>query len=396
MPRIPSLLLLFVPIFISCERAIKIDEPSAQTLLSIVIEDYLLEGDRGFYYLNAADGALLAAGEFTNQSTVEVILEYQDSDISFTYLTSNTDINRVKAYSYLSVPIGTSFTLSRTARIAPNSANISFLNFPEDYKEIVLAKSQYYSPISPGTLADGQEFSWGYNAGNPLAVITLLDANNIPSFQSLDLSDQVAVDLLFNQPMTGLHTVEVFQPNADYGLTLSGLTDTNEAYRLYYSELIATGEELELYTPNLFNQFDVRLTQATNNVIYGQRTQGDLPATFEKFDPTITLSNSLFDGFAISTSGTPSFTHAQWKTADNSITWMVHGSDALNSNSGIGTLPETAEMQVDLPTSLTDLELQWVQAVALGILTYDEVIVDLVEDRIDEQPILLSKSLLVE
>jgi|GEM_PF-5747700 len=397
MPRIPSLLLLlFVLTFINCERAIEIDEPTIQTLLSIEVEDYLLEGDRGFYYLNAADGSLLAGDEFTNQSSIEIILPYQDTDLSFTFLTSNADINRVKAYSYLDVPIGTSFILSRTAKISSNSANISFMNFPADYKEIVLAKSQYYSPISPGTLADGQEFSWGYNAVNPFVVITTLDANNVPSLQSLDLSDQVTIDLQLSQPMTGLHTVEVFQPNADYGLTLSGLTATDETYRLYYSELTATGENLDLYTPALFDQFDVRLTQTTSNVVYGQRTQGNLPGSFEKFDPTITIGNNSFDAFDINTSDTPSFTHAQWKTADNSITWMVHGSNALSNNSGISTLPESTEIPVDLAASLNDLELQWVQAVAVGTLTYNEVIVDLVEDRIDEQPMILSKSLLVE
>jgi len=271
------------------------------------------------------------------------------------------------------------------------------MNFPADYKEIVLAKSQYYSPISPGTLVDGQEFSWGFNASNPLAVITLLNADNVPSFQSLDLSDQVVIDLELNQPMTALHSLGVFQADVEYGLTLSGLTANDEAYRLYYTELAASGESLNIYTPSIFDQFDVRLTQVTNNLVYGQRTQGSLPTTFEKFDPTITLNNASFDGFDIVVSDLPiTYTHAQWKTPDNGITWIVHGSNVLSSTSGVSILSESLVSQVDLPTSLDGLELQWVQAVAVGASTYNEVIVDLVEDRIDERPILVSKSLLVE
>ncbi len=397
MLRAAILSLVFsVLLLLSCERAIEIDEPTVQTLLSVEVEDFLLEGERGYYYINAADGSLLASDEFSNQSEIEVTLAYQGTDLSFTYLTTNSNISRAKAYSYLDIPVGASFILSRTARVSSNSANISFMNFPADYKEIVLAKSQYYSPISPGTLADGQEFSWGYNATNPLAVITLLDADNIPSFQSLDLSDQVNIDLELNQPMTALHSLEVFQANVDYGITLSGLTANEEAYRLYYTELSASGETLDIYTPDIFDQFDVRLTQVTNNLVYGQRTQGSLPDTFEKFDPTITVNNGSFEGFDIVVSEASTYTHAQWKTPDNGITWIVHGSDALSSNSGVSTLSETLLTQVDLPTSLDNLELQWVQAVDVGASTFNEVIVELVEDRIDERPILMSKSLLVE
>ena len=128
MQRVASLSLLFcVLILFSCERALEIDEP--KTLLSVEVEDFLLEGERGYYYVNAADGALLAGDEFSNQSEIEVTLPYQGTDLSFTYITSNSNISRAKAYSYLDLPVGASFTLSRTARSSSNSANILFYEF---------------------------------------------------------------------------------------------------------------------------------------------------------------------------------------------------------------------------------------------------------------------------
>ena len=359
-------------------------ETNNDALLKLFVEDGTTsDSNRMFYIVKGENGEHLASGELFNLDEIELVTgSYSGDNIAVSILRYRQLSSEVSIITYLDVPKNKSIILDDPFTPFPQSrTQLQLGNFPSNFEEIVIAQSGRYSPVD---FIFEENFSYSFFESTPEIVITSLLKNETPTYQTLvlDTNTQYNINLSEGKAMETSHSINVALSSPEgfeYTTTISGIATLNDTikennYRLYQDRnAIISNNQILVYTPSIFENFNLSLKATNQNNSYIQATYGAIPSSFGFINPEISIINSDLSNFDISTqSNQVSYILSKWHI-ENTIgfSWNIVSPSTVKGRYNLQELPESIVNEISLLQDLNTVQLSSVIATNTDDLNYD-------------------------
>ncbi len=386
MKKLITLVLLLM--FVSCTKEDNLINLVAndQTILKISVEEGVTSDEkRLFYVVKGENREHLGSGELFNFDEIELTnTSFSGNTIAVSILKYRQQSGEIDIITYVDVPLKKTILINDPLiSFSESRANLKLSNFPPDFEEIVIARSGYFSPLD---FLFEETFSYSFSESSPQIVVSSLFKNKKPKYQTLNLNDntETVIDLNQSVDMENKHDIN---PNFElttgyeYSLILSGLTnnmsDDVVSYRLYHDiNPMISNNEITLYTPSIFQNFNLLLKAKNQNITYIQNTRGLIPEVFNSIDPEIFVSEASISGLNISSvSNQLSYIKSEWSYENsNKISWEIIAPNSVSGNYNLQEIPDLILQEIPLPQNLNSFILESVTATNIDNLTYSQSI----------------------
>lgn len=383
-----NLLFLIVLLLVSCRiepTDVNLAEENIPFLTITVNNNTILNDNRLFYTVKGEGGIDLASGEvFNGDNIVLQDNSYQGETIAISIFKYVSSQDRVVANSYLNVPLNRLLVLSAENNAFPQtSADLAFNNLSNDSGEIRISTPGFFTLANADFIQDDQIFSFSFDEEAPFTFVTSTPMDTPPQYQilALDTESTHIIDLQNNINMENenIVTADVASLGTfEYSASVGGISpmNTSETYSLYVTDLEISSNELSVFTPEVFEEFDTTLQARNTNLIYGQNTVGIIPSTFGFIDPEITINEVSLSNVNITASGNnTSYINGSWRVENsNQFTWDVNFPSTNVIAYNINEIPEA--ILVELPTlnQINNLSLVQVSAINIDNLGFSDAL----------------------
>lgn len=337
--------LIFIPaILYSCNN----QEPQSVHLFSINVPQGYFPSGTTTLIISNDQGQVIASKELTQGMQNDIMGIPEGPDINVTIirpfeLSQNSNIEFQFVESFLSVPVGETWTLRFTNFPGfAGSTNFSLKNIPEHDQIIITTAFQNLVESFNNELITGTNYSLQL-LNNPQDIYIKIDPSESGPQQYRFINSNTfelkEIDLSQGFQNTSTHSMNIPSEFISFNVahTLKSLDRTNRynSFTLDWNPSGIPADNFVInYPPGYTDEYitEIRIQNSTNN--FSQITEtsyGPLPSGFTPIDAQINIETQQLNNFSATTSGNYDYYHATWdnlsggQIPEKILIWDVYG-----------------------------------------------------------------------